>query len=138
MIKSTMMFRLIDIVFILLFGFISISEIGLQHPIEPPKSTEQRSQTEKFDHILFLGITRSGTYIVETPSNEVYKYSNISQINELLESIRREFGNESDKIQVQICSNWDAPIKYALDVADLCDSYQLRKSLLVRKVEKPL
>lgn len=136
--RDGFMMRLIDIVFILLFGFISISEIGLQHPIEPPKSTEQRSQDTKDKQTLFIGITKQGTFIVETPLKEVFRYSDIHQIKKLLEMIHSQSKTGAGHIRVHICSNWDAPIKYAMDVADLCDTYKLSKSLVVRKVEKPV
>ena len=138
MLKGGLMLRLIDIVFILLFGFLAISEIVPQHPIEPPKSSEKDSQKQKKEKIFFLGITRSETYILETPENETFNHLNFMQVRTILDDISSQMGADNKGVRVHICSNWDLPIKYAMDVADICDANNILKSIVVRKIEKPI
>lgn len=138
MLKGGLMIRLIDVVFILLFGFISISEIGPQHSIEPPKSTEQQLKNDKKKKVLFLGITKNGTFIIESADGTILRYNDISKVKSFLENLTILQGENKQKITVHICSNWDAPIRFAMDVADICDNNNIKKSLIVRKVEKPI
>ena len=138
MLKGGLMLRLIDIVFILLFGFIAISEIGPQHPIEPPKSAEQDSQKQKKEKVFFLGITKSETYILETPENKSFKGLSLTQVKTILDDIGSQMGADNKGVRVHICSNWDLPIKYAMDAADICDANNILKSIVVRKIENPI
>jgi len=75
---------------------------------------------------------------VETPTNEEFRFSSIIQIEKFFERMNSISGLHKESVRIQICSNWDAPIKYAMDVVDLCDNYNIPKSLLVRKIEKPI
>jgi len=138
MLKGGLMIRLIDIVFILLFGFISISEIGPQHSIEPPKTTHPRPEQDEGQQVLFIGITRPGLFIIETPNGVTMHSSDIEQVKKLLAEIGAKIDPESTNLMVHICSNWDAPIKYAMRVTDICDTYKIPKALIVRKIEKPI
>lgn len=138
MLKGGLMIRLIDIVFILLFGFIAISEIGPQHGIEPPKTTEQDSKNGKREQVFFLGITKNEKYVLETPTGKNYHYADLKQIKLVLEQINGTQRDKKQKIRFHICSNWDAPIKYAMEVAKICDNNKIPKSLVVRKIEKPI
>jgi len=135
MVKGGFIIRLIDVVFILLFGFISISEIGTQRSIDPPKSTELlKPATQK--NKIFIGITSNGQFIIELLDGTTGVLKDVSQIKELLQKIALQNPPKKSAIKVQIVSNWDSPIKYTMQVADICDKLGLRKALLVRKIEK--
>ncbi len=122
--------RLIDVVFILLFGFISISEVSQKSKIELPKSTETPLSSPDQEEVLFVGIDSGGTYLVENESQAIASpqglYAYLSQKAE-------QAVNEHHKLRVRIRSNWDAPIRYTMIAADICDHLRLQKGVDVRR-----
>ncbi|MFQ5627951.1 MAG: hypothetical protein ACE5I1_04255 [bacterium] len=140
MLRGNLMIRLIDVVFILLFGFISISEIGPLHSIEPPKATQDYAARGKNNRqkILFLGVDRNGRVILEFPGLKTKNFERIAEAKTYLLQRRELFTIDNAKVQATICSNWNAPIMYAMQIADICDILDLKKSLIVRKIEKPI
>ena len=66
MAKSTLMIRMIDIVFILLFAFIAVSQIGSSSAIDPPKSAEAMESAPDDAHTIIIGVTKDGTYPVDS------------------------------------------------------------------------
>ncbi|MFQ5709394.1 MAG: ExbD/TolR family protein [bacterium] len=127
---SGTLIRLIDVVFILLFGFISISEISQKSQIELPKSTETPKSNPDREEVVFIGITRAGEYLVEnenkmiTDSQTLYYY--------LMNKINGKTPQEN--IRVRIRSNWDTPIKYTMAVTNICDDLNLPKSIDVLRL----
>ena len=139
MLKGGLMIRMIDVVFILLFGFISISEINPLHSIEPPKVSQTYPERNKANRegVVFVGINSSGSFVTEFAGLGSHTYFAIAGVKDFLREISTLQQSESGEIHVNIYSNWDAPIKYALTIAAFCDEFRLRKSLIVRKIEKP-
>lgn len=123
--------RLIDVVFILLFGFISISEINEKSRIELPESSETPPSKPDRERVLFVGINSQGQYLVE---NESKMISNIETLYSYLSDEARAALRDGDKLRVRIRSNYDAAIKYTMAAADICDQLQIPKGIDVRKV----
>jgi len=129
--KSNLMIRMIDIVFILLFGFIAVSQIGSSSAIEPPKSTEAMDSAPPGAHTIIVGVTSEGTYPVES-GNRV-----LSNINELRRYLSREAEQASlagVRLGVRIRANWDASVEYGLAVARVCRELGIAKGLDVVKL----
>ena len=57
--QGSMLLRLIDVVLILLFGFIAISEITFQSKVDLPKSNETPPSYPDKEEIIFIGILPS-------------------------------------------------------------------------------
>ncbi len=129
--NSNLMIRMIDIVFILLFGFIAVSQISSAKSIEPPKSTEASGASPEGTHIIIVGVQKHGTYTIGS-GDPVFKD---------LVSLRKYLTNETNgsmaagkKVGVRIRANWDSPIQSSLAVANICKRLGLPKGIDVIKV----
>lgn len=123
--------RLIDIVFILLFGFISISEISQKSQIELPKSSETPPSNPDKEQVIFLGITSQGHYLVE---NETKFIETPETLYYYLRNQANQAASRREKLRVRIRSNWDTPIKYTMAAADICDALNIAKGVDVHRM----
>lgn len=123
--------RLIDVVFILLFGFISISEVSEKSQIELPKSSETPPSNPDKEEVLFVGIDSHGRYLVENENKTVLGAENLYAYLSEKVTAANERGAP---FRVRIRSNWDTPIKYTMAAADICDHLNVQKGIDVRRV----
>jgi len=124
---------MIDIVFILLFGFIAVSQIGSSAAIEPPKSTEAEVTAPDDANTVVIGVTRQGTYPVDA-GNLV-----LNNINELKRYLREKINGATSKNQpvgVRIRANWDSSVEHSLAVARLCRDLGIPRGLDVVKLNE--
>jgi len=125
--------RLIDVVFILLFGFISVSQLAEKSQIDLPKSQEMPPTNPDPEIVVILGVTTSGLYLVE---NEKYAIDNLPQLRDYLSSKKEAVESVNQRIRVRIRANFDAPIKYTMRAADLCDELNIPKGIDVLRSAK--
>lgn len=120
--------RFVDIVLILLFGFISISEITEQSQINLPTST-QTPETKPENQVvsIFIGVKNTGLYLVEGESRSI---RGASALRRYLSGLRVRYGSSTLRIRLQ--SDFDAPIRYTMIAAKACDELGLAKSIDVR------
>jgi len=118
--------RLIDLVFILLFGFIVISQITAMKEIEPPKSTEAKPYENDSTQVIIVGVRTNGSYpiddgeVVMNDSTELYHY---------LSHEAQEATAAGIPLGVRIRSNWDAPVRFTMAAAMICKDLGLPKGL---------
>ena len=129
--KSTLMIRMIDIVFILLFGFIAVSQIGSSAAIEPPKSTEAEETAPDDENTVVIGVTREGTYPVDA-GNLVL--NTINELKRYLMGKASEAKIKRKQLGVRIRADWDSPVEHSLAVAELCRDMGIPKGLDVVKL----
>lgn len=118
--------RFVDVVLILLFGFISISSIE-PSIIEPPESTETPVMPPDREAIIYVGIQYDGTFLVEDESRVIDSVPALRSF--LLEKVQ-EVGDRPLKVRLR--SSRVAPIRYLMDAAGLCDELGIRKSIEVK------
>lgn len=118
--------RLIDVVLILLFGFISISEISRKSKIELPKSTQTQASKLDMESILIIGITADGNYLVD---NETRKLADFEDLKEYIRENNRKAIDNNAKTRVRIRSNWNTPIRYTVMLARFCDELGIVKGI---------
>lgn len=133
MFKKGIILRLVDVVLILLFGFISISEVARQSKIELAKTTQFPVEKLEREETIFIAVTSDGNFLVE---DESVLIKDINSLKNYLLSKKVEFRNLNAKARVRIRSNWDAPIKYTLAISELCDKLNIKKSVDVMRVER--
>ena len=131
MFKGGIIIRLIDVVLILLFGFISISEISRKSKILLPKSTQTPPQNPDLESILIIGVTPDGSYLVD---NESMIFTNLEDLGKfIIENIKKDLLSDH-QTRVRIRSSWNAPIKYTAALIDLCNDLNIAKGIdVVRK-----
>jgi biopolymer transport protein ExbD len=128
--QSNLMIRLIDVVFILLFAFIAISQLGANLAIEPPKSSEALESAPDDAQTVIIGVTKEGTYPVDS-GNLILR--NINELQDYLTKKMSEAAAQSQQIGVRIRANWNSSVEYSLAVAKLCRDLGIPKGLDVVK-----
>ena len=124
--KSGFVVRFVDVVLILLFGFISISSVRATE-IELPESTETPPPAPESEEVLFVGIRPDGTYLVDEERQEIQGAAN------LLRFVASELEAVGDRpLKVRIRASHDTPMRYLIDAARVCDELGLPKALEVR------
>ena len=124
--KSGFIVRFVDVVLILLFGFISISSVRATE-IELPESTETPPPLPESEEVMFVGIRPDGTYLVDEERQEIRGAGN------LLRFVASEVQELGDRpLKVRIRASHDTPMRYLVDAARVCDELGLPKSIEVR------
>lgn len=126
--KGGYLLRFVDVVLILLFGFIAISDISEVSMIELPKSTEMDPLRISADVILFLSITADGD-IVDEESKIILKSD--LQIENYISLHKQVYG---DLAKVRIRANYNTEAIYAIKIAEICDRLQVKKSIEVEVI----
>ncbi len=123
---SGIVIRLIDVVLILLFGFISISEISSKSLVELPKSKQMHYSLPDEEDLLIIGITPSGKFLVEDESEVI---TDFKALQFYIVTKYEENRKNNIETRVRIRSNWNTPIKYTLALANVCDVLHIPKGM---------
>ncbi|MDZ7332337.1 MAG: biopolymer transporter ExbD [candidate division KSB1 bacterium] len=130
--KYNLMIRLIDVVFILLFGFIAISQIGISAAIDPAKSSEADQSGPDAPIEVIIGVSSDGSYPVEA-GNLVLR--NIREVRGYLAQKMTEAAARGVPVGVRIRAAWDSSVEHSLAVARLCRELGIPKGLDVIKMK---
>jgi len=124
--KSGFVVRFVDVVLILLFGFISISSVRATE-IELAQSTETPPPPPEVEEVLFVGIRADGTYLVDDERSEIRGAGN------LLRFIASELESIGDRrLKVRIRASYNTPMRFLVDAARVADELDLPKALEVQ------
>ncbi len=115
--RSNLFIRLIDVVLILLFGFIAISEIDIRSQIKLAKSTTVPVTAPDKEVVVYVGVLPDGRYLVEKESRVV---DQLEVLAGYLQNKRSLFSSNHTRLKVRIRTNYNAPVKYAFAVVNLC------------------
>lgn len=122
--QTGFLLRFVDIVLILLFGFICISSIKPSQ-VQPPKSSESPYKDIEQKRVVYVSIKREGTFLVGR-ENRVVGYP--SEFKSFLLQKKREIGGN---LKVRIRSSRSAPIVFLMRAAKMCEELGIRKSIEV-------
>ena len=120
--KSGTILRLVDVVFILLFGFLSISEINRRGIFQLPKKSEVETE-ETVPTSIVVEISKDGDFICGSEKLVLDENDPDKRIELLRGYIQQEYNEREDKegVFVEIRSDREAAIQHAVDVKDVCD-----------------
>lgn len=128
--QGGMIVRLIDVVMILLFGFICSSQLSEQSRITLPTTFEMAASNPDPEIAEFVGILHDGTFLL---NHERLRTRDINRVARYLTQKKTELGETGYTMRVRLRANFDTPIRYVMRAADLCDRMQILKSVEVRK-----
>lgn len=128
--NSRILLRFVDVVLILLFGFIVISNIDEDSEIVLPSSTETEEFTPGQEVVLYIGITNEGEYIDE---RENLHLPTEEELRRYIQEHQNRFGELS---KVRIRANYDTEAHYAIKAAEICDEIGIRKAIDVRLLSR--
>lgn len=128
--------RLIDVVLIILLGFLNISDFMLKAQIKLDTGNSE-TQEETQSHLYFLNVMPEGEYTVEdTEIERTLLFSIVKQENEEMNDLERflvgEFyknnANNIDMVLV-IKSDPETKIQHTIDVLDICEKYKIPRTV---------
>lgn len=125
------MIRLVDVVFILLFGFIAISKVEKMSQIELPKSETVAGRPLNQETVVFIGVLPNGHYLVE---NETIEIKNEKDLNFYLVQKRQELAANEVLMRVRIRANHDSAVKHAFMLVKKCQIMNIKVGIEVVKV----
>jgi len=129
--RSKFIVRFVDIVLILLFGFIAVSRVQESSKIELPTSENVPKATLNVGYFISVAITREGLYLVDQESTV------LRTVDALRSYLRKETSKiEKKLVQVNLRSQFNAPIRFAMSAAQICDELGLTKLLDVEMKRK--
>ncbi|MCA9743143.1 MAG: biopolymer transporter ExbD [Deferribacteres bacterium] len=131
--SGNLMIRMIDIVFILLFGFIAVSQISQAEAIEPPKSEEALMDAPEGTHVLVIGVKAESRYSVEGGEKV---FSDLYQLRGYIEQAKADAAVADEEFRIRVRAGFDAPIADCMRVAKLCRDMGIAKGIDVVKVSE--
>ncbi|MBN1350977.1 hypothetical protein JXJ21_16270 [candidate division KSB1 bacterium] len=138
--KGGLIVRLIDIVLILLFGFISISSLDTKSDVRLSETTDIPQTNIDEEEILVIAIPAEDMFRIESVEKETKQVGTsvkgLKNIKKIILQKNAQYQKIGKKMKVRIRANWYLPIKYAMDLALFCDADSIEKSIDVRIVPK--
>ena len=127
-----MIIRLIDIVLIVLFGFITISDIdikaALSLPSKKPKSAAPIEKKEKV--FLEVEIDRGDVFRIGRLGEKKTRIKGLSSLDVFLQNFRSNIiQTEGADIAVILRPMEMSPVQSTIDVLDLCSFYKIPKNI---------
>lgn len=127
-----MIIRLIDIVLIILFGFITISDIDIKGAISlPAKKAEKSKPVERKEKIFIeIEIDVNENFRIGQRGQEKIRKKGIVSLEDHVIKLRTRFQKlENKDIAVIIKPNAESPIQSTVDVLDLCSRNRIPKNI---------
>lgn len=127
---SGLIIRLIDVVLILLFGFIAISEISKKSKIDLPKSEAVPATAPDREVVVYIGILPDGRYLVEDETAVIEDPASLARyiLQKQIDLNRRKI-----RMRVRVRANHDSEVRYAFTVVNICQETKIPVGLDVIK-----
>jgi len=128
--KGGFLLRFVDVVLILLFGFIVISDIDEDSQIILPESSEtEQAEPELYD-VIYIGILSDGTFFDERQN---ISFASSDDLRTYISRHKDRFGDDA---KVRIRANYDTQASHTIEVAGICDELGVKKSIDVRLISR--
>ena len=135
--RGGMIIRLIDVVLIILFGFLAISDIQMRRQIRMPgPSEEQKPPEEQKDAYIFIKIDKENRFAIEMDQTELFATFDLSELRERLVKTADEAYDRGLNPIVIIDPALDASVQSVIHIFDICEEEQLPKSINVQLAGK--
>jgi len=125
MTKGGLIIRLIDVVLILLLGFISISDLTVKTQVKLPQGVNESNTTIQKSQAVFIKIDKDGLFEIDDGINKTPGISDINLIEQRLIDLKKSFHN----LVVIIEPDPDSIIQIAVDLIDICEKNNILKSI---------
>ena len=123
--KGGLIIRLIDVVLILLLGFIGISDFTIKTQIKLPQGAEQTSTPIRKMQVVRIQIDKKNNYEINSSDSH---FNTLNDIYEVEKEIERRLNVNPDLIVI-IEPHLDTIIQRTVDLIDICEKYQIPKSI---------
>ncbi len=129
---SGLMVRLIDIVFILLFGFVAISEVDRMSKVKLAKSDSVSKNRPEQKTVIYISIPADGVYWVE---NETRRLDTIQEVERYILQKRDQYAEKNIDLDVRIRASHNSAVKYAFPVVRRCQNMNVHVEMDVIRQE---
>jgi len=128
---SGLIIRLIDVVFLLLFGFISISQLNQRSMIRLPQSGEVPPAMPDREEVVFVGVLPGGEFLVE---NESAVIRDVATLERYLQNKQNELAQRDRAMRVRVRANWDVQMTHVFKAVGSCQRLSIPTGLDVVRV----
>jgi biopolymer transport protein ExbD len=128
MLRGGLIIRLIDVVLIILLGFLGISDFEVKSQIKLPSNFESGKQEIK-QHFVFLTIRGDNLFELVVEDNKVKQVEGIEVLEQLLIQLNYHFRQNFQQLIVVIEPDLESKIQTTVDIMDICEKNQILKSL---------
>ena len=128
--RTNLIIRLIDVVLILLFGFIAISEVSKRSKIRLAESTTVPATVPDRERVLYVGVLPDNRFLVE---EETAVIEDPAALAAYLAQQRERMEARNIRMKVRVRANHDAPVRLAFAVVNICQEMKIPVGLDVIK-----
>jgi len=133
MFKSGTIIRLIDVVLIVLFGFLSITDVKNKSQIKLPSNAAQKQQ-EQEQQIVFLNI-RNDHHFALTDQEGTTEIEGIEELEKRIVQLQDNYRRDYRQMILIIEPDAETMIQTTVDVMDLCEKHQILKNLSYPQID---
>jgi len=134
MLKGGTIIRLIDVVLIILLGFLGITDFEVKSQIKLPSFIES-TQREINQQFIFLIIKNEKQFELLDGQNIIKEIEGISALEDIIVQLNNVFLQNYKQMILVIEPNIETMIQTTVDVMDICEKYQIPKSLSYSQIE---
>lgn len=136
MFRTGIIFRLIDVALITLFGFIGITDIDIKSQIKLPSAYDSGLKNTR-QAFVYLVIRNDHQFEVTESQNKVNTFESIETLSPYLVTLNERHRQNAEELVLLIEPGLDSPIQWTVDVMDICEQYGIQKNLTYPQVELP-
>ncbi len=130
---GSLMVRLVDMVLIILFGFLAISDIQIKRQIRLPEPGKMEAEPETSQiGYLFVHINPEGNFILKINGRQPRQVETLADLRPALRTAADELRQQGQNPLVVIDPDPDAIMQITVDVFDICEMEQLTRSINMR------
>ncbi|KAA3658388.1 MAG: hypothetical protein DWQ10_11265 [Calditrichaeota bacterium] len=130
--NSGLIIRLVDVVLIILFGFIGISDIKVKRQIKVPGKTvetETPQEDKKNNVMVVIDFYDDDLYIFSIDNKPLGDCRGISKVREHLLDYQTQYSDDSTNVVFILRPNETVTMQQTIDVFDICEKEKLPRSI---------
>jgi len=134
MLRGGTIIRLIDVVLIILLGFLGITDFEVKSQIKLPSSADS-GQKEIKQQFIFLDIKSDNRFEIINGQNTIKQVEGIEALENLLVQLNNYYLQDYKQMILVIEPNLETMIQTTVNVMDICEKHQILKNLSYSEVE---
>ena len=134
MLRGGTIIRLIDVVLIILLGFLGITDFEVKSQVKLPSSADSGTK-EIEQQFIFLDVIDDNHFEVVDGQNNVKKVEGMDALEKELMQLNNHYLNNYEQMILIIEPNIETVIQTTVDIMDICEKYQIIKNLSYSEVE---
>lgn len=134
MLRGGTIIRLIDVVLIILLGFLGITDFEVKSQVKLPSAVES-GQREIKQQFIFLDILSDNFFEIIDEHNSVKKIESLEILEKSLVNLNNYYFQNFKQMILIIEPDQESVIQTTVDVMDICEKNQILKNLSYSNVE---